>query len=488
MSEGLRGLVARKLSVVGVQLQDLWQKAWTSCQLFQRTLSPLPSQSANSPITKSDDDPSQEIFPTLSQTQTSNSSDPVLKDAGRVNLDQTQEALEAASAANALTHNMTTTAGRVSLTKDKQSQTTGSPNLLHRRSVLTDSDALPYTDASTQTELLSLESTPPTEYEDIYSHFDCGSGAHHHRGDDASSRYGSQNIKAHSKPSSTSSGKVRDDDGAPEIFDGPSRVVVSKCDDKDYLAILVTKEMIQRLENLSKESNQLEYSEPKFVEADQNVNVARINIDYCEDSLEDAQAQDVDELREDITRRRCTLRNDEKRRDDLEQRVVRLKRNVAYMEGLFAEMCQKVLTNAGLLEMDDEHVEEEESEGDDDGANGCTSPTGTEQYPVHQSDHSSVSIDELTRRAANEEVRQRHAELIEIEHEFDTRQEVYAKQNARFQRMVREGTCQMTQTEFDHADFEGTRGLTMDLREAEDKYEEETKSPGSSITNMMVIP
>ncbi|KAL8848013.1 MAG: hypothetical protein Q9221_006975 [Calogaya cf. arnoldii] len=232
--------------------------------------------------------------------------------------------------------------------------------------------------------------------------------------------------------------------------------------------------MIKRLEDLSGESTRLEHYEPKFQDADQTVAMNRINLDFCEGLLEDAKSQEeIDELREDIARRQSTCSGDQKRRDDLEERVVRLRRNVSYMEGLFAEMCQKVLADAGLVNLD---IEDDSNNSEEDG--GVNEPTESlddYHYPSYRppsTGASDVSIDELARRVAIQEYRARHAELLEIEDEFDSRQQTYEKQNARFQKMVREGTCRMTQTEFDHADFEATRGLTMDLREAEERYEE----------------
>ncbi|KAL8782995.1 MAG: hypothetical protein Q9213_004952 [Squamulea squamosa] len=418
MTERLRGLVSEKLTFVGVQLQDLWQETWTMNHSFKRALSSQPSPyTSNLTTTEEDDNSSHQIPQPDCHTQEPESQGLADGDANEV-----------------------------------------------------DSNTSTYVNAFTQTDMPSSTSTPITEYEDIRS--DCGSDTDHFGGEKIPCVDNRQDIRVHNMPSFKVSEIHSEDDAAPEVFDGPSRLVVAKHDDKKYLAILVTKEMIRRLKDLSTESKKLERSEPEFAEADQKVNVTRINVEYCENLLEDAKSQEeVDDIREDLAWRQSTLPKDEKRRDDLEERVVRLRRNVAYMEGFFTEMCQNILGNAGLLELDNGAIEEEGDENED-AENESGSPLEDDHYPVHRSDYSSVSIDELARRTANEEVRQRHAELLEIEHEFDTRQETYEKQNARFQQMVREGSCPMTQTEFDHADFEVTRGLTIDLREAEEKYEE----------------
>lgn len=478
MSERLHDSVARMLTLVGVRLRDLWQKTLISGYFLKRPLIPLVStQSANYPSFNPDKDPSQETVQPLFNTQVPNNPGSTLENAGQAALDQADEAPKTPSAAM---HSMTTMADPPARPNDKQSHSTKSPGFLLHSSAQTDNVTLQHANACTQTDLPSSHSSPttepsphsspPTDYSDVES--TCGSSVNGIIGERTSFEILGQDVAVHSETLVNDSDQSKDNDSAPEIFDGQSRAVVSKHDDKNYLAILVTKEMIKRLEELSVQSNKLEYSEPRLEEADQKFNIARVNVEYREDLLEDAESQDErDKLGEDIERRRSTLLEDEQLRNDLEQEVVRLKRNVAYMEGLFTEMCQKILTNGGLLELKDRHTMEANSE-EGEKADGCTSPPEIDHYPVYQSDYSSVSIDELARRAANQEVRQRHAELIEIEHEFDTRQELYANQNGRFQQMVREGTCRKTQTEFDHADLKATRGLTMELREAEEKYEE----------------
>lgn len=438
MAEELRSLVSEKLTVVGMQLQDLWQEACASGQLLKGALSSLPSHHAFNLPTKANDGSSQPTILPLFNLPGIHSSSSAHGYLVPPDMEHGQPQPE-------------------------------SPTLSVPSSLGTDSTTPSYVDASSQT-VPSPQSSPPTDNEDYQSESETGvtpfAAEKESRVDEGSG------VKINDMPSDQSNGDGSDVDAAPEVFDGPSRVVVSKLDGQDYPAILITKEMIKRLEDISLESDRLEHFEPQFEEADRTFEINRINLEYCESRLEDAKSQEeIDELREDIAQRRNTFSEDKKRRDDLEEQVVRLRRNERYMEGLFTEMFQKVLANAGLVKFNKEDIEQNGNA--EDGADSeATDSIDDYQYPSYHSDYSSVSIDELARRAANEEVRQRHIDFCAIEHEFDTRQQLYDMQNARLQQLIREGTAPMTQTEFDHADFEATRALTADLREAEDRLEE----------------
>ncbi|KAL8681810.1 MAG: hypothetical protein Q9186_002125 [Xanthomendoza sp. 1 TL-2023] len=472
MTERLRNLV---FCLTGVQLQELWQKTVlliTSGQSLDGTLSPLPSPHQaifrrSKPQHLDDDDQLQETIPPFFHTQSVPQPDGAPEDGGRSVVDTTYAASKAPPAT---TNKMLSTMAGSAAYVEAQPQTTDSPNRSFEGTSLMGSDGSPYASASTQTDLPTSQSAPPTDYEDVRS--ECRPNLDEFDGEKAPIQGHGQHTDDRREYSVQVSEGGTAGDVAPEVFDGPSSVVVSNHNDKNYLAILVTKEMIKRLEEISQQSNKLEYSTPRFAEAEKKVNLTRINLECCEDLLEDVKSKDEsDRLREDIAQHRVTLPEDERRRDHLEQEVIQLRETVAYMEGLFTEMCQRILTTAGLLDIKDEHVEEEQTDMED-GRNERSKPLEGDRYPVHQSEGSSISIDELARRAVNEEVRQRHAELVEIEHEFDTRQEGYTYQKGQFHQMIREGTCRMTQTEFDHADLEATREMTTDLREAEEKYEE----------------
>ncbi|KAL8799179.1 MAG: hypothetical protein Q9182_006079 [Xanthomendoza sp. 2 TL-2023] len=332
------------------------------------------------------------------------------------------------------------------------------------------SDTSHYVNASTQTDRPISQPTQPTDHEDVQD--DCGSHPDDFDGGNTPFQSHGQDTNGCREPSVQAIEGGRDREIAPEIFDGPSRIVVSNHNDKSYMAILARKEINKDLGDISEWNDKLDDYTLRFEEADHKVNRARLYVDYCESLLQYAKSQDEsDRLREDIAQHRSTLPENEQCRDDLEQKVARLRDTVAYMKALFVETCQKILTEGGLLDLKDERMGEEEIEMED-GTNEWAKPLKRDQYPVHQSKYSSVSIDELARRAANEEVRQRHAELVNIEHQFDTRRERYVYKHRQIHQTVREGTCHMTQTEFDHSDSQTTREMTIDLREAEAKYEE----------------
>lgn len=417
MSERLRGLVARKLSLIGPQLQVFWRKTLTSGHLLKQAFSPQSSpQSTNFPTTRQIDDPSQATLLPVFDTQGLSDRDAALGKANEIILPQETKCTRTASATDLSIQKL-------------------------------------YANVSTQTESLMIQTSGPAD-----------GGPNNNSLDE----YGEAPLDHNDPQVDVDTSSTHCD--PPEILDGSSELIVTEFNDKSHLAILVTREMIERLKRISKQSSELGHLEARVEEAQRDVDWAAHNVQYCEDLIEEAEPEsqeNIAKLREDLEQRQRTLDRQKARRDALEPELVINKRNVSYQEGLFQDMFQQLLSRAGLLETPSEHPNQDDA---DEEANGGDS---FELHPYEvDSAHSEVSIDELTRRAANEEVKQRRAELLEVEHEFDTRHDTYAYESARLQQRLLEGNCALTQTEFDLTDFETTREITRDLAAAEDAYEE----------------
>ncbi|KAL8848012.1 MAG: hypothetical protein Q9221_006974 [Calogaya cf. arnoldii] len=186
MTERLRGLVSEKLTLVGVQLQDLWQETWTLGHFFKRAPSPLPSHHAsNFPTTRANNDPPQETNLLFYDARDLNRSGPVQENPDRTDMENEQSQADSSNLSLPSNHD-------------------------------TDSDTSVYVNAVTQTELLSTESTPPTDYEDFRTDDEPGvallNGGKEPRIDH------DLGVKFPNMPSDQSSGTSCDDDAAPEVF------------------------------------------------------------------------------------------------------------------------------------------------------------------------------------------------------------------------------------------------------------------------------
>ncbi|KAL8655548.1 MAG: hypothetical protein Q9226_003008 [Calogaya cf. arnoldii] len=460
MPEALRSLVSRRLSAVGEQLLVIWQRTWTSSQSIKQALTSPPSpESANFPTSKSDNGPAQETLLPVFNHSDFNTFDGVSKNADHLRLSSDHRIVQVAPSADS---SKPTTEGPTTTTKHAESQTED----LRKESVdsgsMTDDTTHTYANAVTQTEL----PTPPTS-------------------EDADDMDNVELDDLSNKGSEAASHKEHDPEVGPSGHDdvcieslkppgGSTRVVVTKYDSEDCPALLITKEVIWRMEGISKEADRVLPLQTKVDRLQRKVNWDLLCVSDNEELLEHAASQDeTDRLHEVIAGLRSKITPNEERLEALRYELVATKQTLAYLEGLFRDTFLEALIDTGLIinrreNTDDEAGEDEESpESQPD-----LYPDEVSSVQSDTSDISDISLEELHRRTVHEELRTTHLELLQAEHEFDMREENYDLTKARYLNMVREGECEMTPTEFDHCGVEATRELTKDLRLAAEAYEE----------------
>ncbi|KAL8697885.1 MAG: hypothetical protein Q9201_006871 [Fulgogasparrea decipioides] len=473
MSKRLRGLVTRRLSLIGPQLQVLWRKTLTSGHLLKQAFSPQSSpQSANFPTARPNDDPLHETFLPVFNTELPNALNLTHGNAVGLILPQELTTTSTAPATSNSERKISTTEGFTAGIRNAESQTDNLANHSSCSSGHRSTTPPLYADGVTQTEFSTPETTQILDLANSEAENDQdgvvekASGVNP-RDDDLRS-----NVDAASSDHSES----------PEILHGPSQVFATDFLGKSHLAILVTTEMVDYLNEVAVENSKLERLKEKLEKVDREVDFATHNVEYLESLIPDTEPQEmIDRLHKDIEYHQNNLKKYKARRDVLQPHVSDLKRNVDYLRALSQSSFRKVLTEGRLVKS----IEEIEAEGIPDkedmdeevdespSTDGRPDLTPDEVVDFTYSDASSeVSIEELARRVAGEEVKQRHAELLQAQEEFDERNQAYAQQKARFQQMVDDGAAPMTQTEFDHCGIDATRALGQDLSIAEHAYEE----------------
>ncbi|KAL8880921.1 MAG: hypothetical protein Q9192_007917, partial [Flavoplaca navasiana] len=262
------------------------------------------------------------------------------------------------------------------------------------------------------------------------------------------------------------------DSWPPEVLDGPSQVIVAIHDSQNCVAILVTKEMIEYMNNITEESKKLERLEAKFADVDKRVKCTRSNVEHCEKLLEMAESRDeIAELREDINRRQSTLPEDEKCLKSLQRRIGLAKSMLTYSKDLSGSILQQALNNAGLLQSSSEHDEDEDTE--DDNASQASESQADYEAESRYSDISDISEEGLAKRAAKEEVQAKHEAFLEAERNFDNRYDEYTHQKRLLrERLLEEPDHSTAQEVLDLCYVERERELTRNLTAAEDAYEE----------------
>ncbi|KAL9603826.1 MAG: hypothetical protein Q9219_000935 [cf. Caloplaca sp. 3 TL-2023] len=450
MSGHLRSFVSRRLSLVSVQLQVIWHKTLTSGHSIKQAFSPEPSpRSANFPCARPDDAPSQETFLPVFNAQATGNSDSEL--GLRVSESQTDDTRNA-PAADLQPHAIT-------ITRDRETQTKGP----------SDETLRPYTDAGIQTEksVPTMDQSPligdeSEEDEDKILHIP----------QETSVLF--EDVKAHSE--AEHSHKFEQ----PAVLDGPIQMVITEIDSKKHAAILVTEELVKDMTGLLEESSKLDRLQGKLLEAKQKVELIDLNVRDFEESIEEAESQEeIDKLREEMSRYQSTLPEDIERRDNLQRYADIYRIEMDCFQQSILDTLRTVLTDAGLVKTHVEKIDFETTGSDEiHGDGGANQYADSErEYAADEADYScrspsEISIDELYRRAVNEEVGQKWTEFREAENEFDARHEQYYVQLNHFRQRQHQGPCSMTQTEFDHLDLQLTKELGDGMAAAEDAYEE----------------
>ncbi|KAI4097803.1 MAG: hypothetical protein LQ344_000075 [Seirophora lacunosa] len=469
----LRGFVSRRLSFVGVQLQEFWHKTLTSGHSLKQAFSPRSLQrSSDFPAITPYDAPSQETFLPVFSIQASRGSELALED--RVKLPQGCQLVQAAPAVDPSLYRITSPRATSLAVRDGETQT-----IMSTDSSPHPQDAFsPYANAYTQTEpSIPAAERSPTLVGDSDSDHEkdktCDKRREHSPEGDGDNSHVSMDTE------------LSNEDERPEIYDGRSQVVVTDFNGKKHLAILVTQGMIESLEVVAEYNAKLQRLAEKLKAAKDKVDFTNIDVRYIQGCIDEAKSpEEADNLREELAECQLTLPADTKRRDELQDYADVYNIHVKCDAEACVDTLQTILTDAGLLKthferdqwepVDEDDHKEEDGEHQPDTQVRAESQLGMLLFDGHSdcTDYSRVSVDELYRRAIKDEVRQRYNEYYEAEHEFDIRHEQYQHTKLRWRQLVDDGECSMTQTEFDHCDFEATRNLGNEMFAAEQAYEE----------------
>ncbi|KAL8736737.1 MAG: hypothetical protein Q9166_000103 [cf. Caloplaca sp. 2 TL-2023] len=468
-----------QLRIIGPQLQGLWQKTLESGQKLKQALTP---QTFPESVSPSSARPTNDPIPDISlpdfgtHLRITEGMTPKCEDG--VPSPRVHEAIQAVPSTDASAYGLVIAHTSSAQDSHAEKMLDIPRNLLRNSSAQTNDGPPTYSDAATQTEQSSLMtaqtdcSSPRTAQTscsaDSRSKDNCSASLNH--GLKAPSVDGAEVDTSVESPM-LGSYENGEDKNNPEIFDGRSQVVVAQHNERSCLAILVTREMIENMNHIIELSRKLELVDPKYEEADRNVNYTRHAVEYLERLIESADSQEeIDEHRKDIEQRQSTLFRDDERREALQDQVISLRRNLNCYQDSAQGILKEALNDAGLLNAPVEYGDDEEDAAQED--NDRNQPRASRTGSIY-SELSHISMDKLARYAAHEEVRERYAELLEEEHKFENRQQKYEYEKGRFQqRLLEDPDWRMSQTEFDLILLEEEQELSRNLSLAEDAYEE----------------
>lgn len=261
----------------------------------------------------------------------------------------------------------------------------------------------------------------------------------------------------------------------PPYTNGEAQIVMASDGSKSCLALLLTSEMVTKIGQIATRSRRLDFITGLFRETKQEITSADNLMEYKRDALQDTNDQaEVARINEEIERTQERRKEAAERLNALEEETETLTANLVFSREQFQEMFETVLSRMDLLEVPEPEVAAElgPTAEPDDSVEQIAGPE--ERYAaVYRDDDGHADQMELDEtELAKKDFEEKRNALIILDEAFENRQANLAEEKAEYRRRVREGTCHITQTEFDLLALGDFRKVTAELQRAQDSFEE----------------
>lgn len=254
----------------------------------------------------------------------------------------------------------------------------------------------------------------------------------------------------------------------PQFTEGPCQVVMTSDGTKDCMALLLTPRLITEFNGIIEEIRHLEIANKELAEARSKANVAEQTAKELKAELEKAEDPDLkNDLSEKIEAQNQIFIANTDQRESLTQLIVARNRNLKYRHITFQRIFGDALQDANLMKPPEVKME------------GLNPPQAArdrqDSVVVSENDESIVSLEELFRRNAYDDLDFARENLAQAQAAFDGRQIKYQRALYEYQIDLDEGTTSCTQSRFDRMFVERMQDLTRALIDAEAYYEDAVK-------------
>lgn len=260
----------------------------------------------------------------------------------------------------------------------------------------------------------------------------------------------------------------------PPFTNGECRIVLANDGFKDCLALLLTSEMVAKINQIATRSRRLEFITARSITLKQEIRSAENLVEYKTDALQDTDDQaEIARIKEDIEKAQKSHGEAAKRLEILEDEIETLTTNLGFSKEQSQEVLEDVLAKMDLLNIPEPEFAGEtrpKAEMDD-----------SEEQTVYRSQQPSVEpcdwVEEANRWEYDEidavrlDFEEKRNALAELDDMFEHRQDALAEERAEYHRCVEEGTCHITQTDFDLMDLQDFGKLTGRLKKAQEDFE-----------------
>lgn len=250
----------------------------------------------------------------------------------------------------------------------------------------------------------------------------------------------------------------------PQLTEGPSRIVMASDGTKDCMALLLTERLITEFNTITEETRKLGIAEKELHEATFKANMAELTARELKAKLEKTEdPNSINDLSEKIETQNQTFVANTGQRESLAKLIAARRRNLEYTQDVFQNIFRRALENANLVNLPEVEIERPNpAEAARDQESSIT---------ASETEESVVSMEELLRRNAEDDLDYTRQNLADWRIAFDNRQVKYERALEEFHCALDEETTSCTQSLFDCQAVVSTQKLTRGLINAEADYE-----------------
>ncbi|KAL8925327.1 MAG: hypothetical protein Q9208_003617 [Pyrenodesmia sp. 3 TL-2023] len=275
---------------------------------------------------------------------------------------------------------------------------------------------------------------------------------------------------------------VPEDLEAPPYTNGEAHVVLTSDGMKECLALLLTSKLVAKINQVGTRARRFHIVSTRLKEAKWSKRLDEGSLQRKYEALRDGGDQTrLERIKKGLEETQQRIASAGEQIEALEKELETLKFNLTYLRDQSQWSLENALGKAGLLDVVGAEADKE--------TDPVHEPRGHSMEPVQtDKDNEGTKSDdgdeaatqeeftESIRQAARADFDAKREFLIAVDEAFDHRQENLAEEKAEYHRCVREGTCHITQTEFDLLALQDFRRMTADLRDAQEAFEESFKN------------
>ncbi|KAL8920534.1 MAG: hypothetical protein Q9172_004461 [Xanthocarpia lactea] len=268
-------------------------------------------------------------------------------------------------------------------------------------------------------------------------------------------------------------------ENGPPYTEGAAQIILANDGSKDCLALLLTSEIVTKIDQIATRSRRLDFIKRDLRKMKREVESGTNMIEYKTDALQDTNDQgkiNQINIETDDTQRRLAAAV--KCIDAIEDEILTLTDNLAFSREQCQEIFEDVLGREDLLMVPDPELAREVDPtspcAEDYNVEQSVGQIATQDLEAQRNEEESIGVEseDVVRRMAKNDFEEKRNIFYALDEAFEHRQENLAAEKAEYLRRVQEGTCDLTQTEFDLLALKDFQTMTANLKHAEEAFED----------------